>query len=127
MEVRDCPISFAFLTTSFSLKDIKYLHVRVYLLNSACRLKYTLSLILMVHVNREMVECFQQISEDTDCRAVVLTGAGKIFTAGKHSSLGHFIFDHQKPEGINMNCILSLSGLEFTENFKMGIVMGTCS
>ena len=81
----------------------------------------------MVHVNREMVECFQQISEDTDCRAVVLTGAGKIFTAGKHSSLGHFIFDHQKPEGINMNCILSLSGLEFTENFKMGIVMGTCS
>lgn len=31
---------------------------------------------------REMVECFQQISEDTDCRAVVLTGAGKIFTAG---------------------------------------------
>jgi len=41
-------------------------------------------------VHREMVECFQQISEDADCRAVVLTGAGKIFTAGQHS-LFYFI------------------------------------
>ncbi|KAJ7357768.1 Putative enoyl CoA hydratase [Desmophyllum pertusum] len=31
---------------------------------------------------REMVECFRQIGDDSDCRAVVLTGAGKIFTAG---------------------------------------------
>lgn len=31
---------------------------------------------------REMVQCFKQISDDSDCRAVVLTGAGKIFTAG---------------------------------------------
>ncbi|EDO38232.1 predicted protein [Nematostella vectensis] len=31
---------------------------------------------------REMVECFDQISKDGDCRAVVLSGAGKIFTAG---------------------------------------------
>ncbi|KAK6183549.1 hypothetical protein SNE40_011008 [Patella caerulea] len=30
----------------------------------------------------EMVGCFNQISEDSDCRAVVVTGAGKIFTAG---------------------------------------------
>ncbi|KAL9951007.1 hypothetical protein ACROYT_G043593 [Oculina patagonica] len=31
---------------------------------------------------REMIECFQQIGDDSDCRAVVLTGAGKVFTAG---------------------------------------------
>ncbi|CAH1792162.1 unnamed protein product [Owenia fusiformis] len=31
---------------------------------------------------REMVECFEQIAQDSDCRAVVLSGAGKIFTAG---------------------------------------------
>uniref|UniRef100_A0A663FDB2 Enoyl-CoA hydratase 1 n=1 Tax=Aquila chrysaetos chrysaetos TaxID=223781 RepID=A0A663FDB2_AQUCH len=31
---------------------------------------------------REMVECFQDISQDTSCRAVVISGAGKIFTAG---------------------------------------------
>ena len=29
-----------------------------------------------------MVECFHQISDDSECRAVVLTGAGKLFTAG---------------------------------------------
>ncbi|KXJ12590.1 Delta(3,5)-Delta(2,4)-dienoyl-CoA isomerase, mitochondrial [Exaiptasia diaphana] len=29
-----------------------------------------------------MRECFSKISSDADCRAVVLTGAGKIFTAG---------------------------------------------
>ncbi|CAN9493040.1 unnamed protein product [Ophioblennius macclurei] len=31
---------------------------------------------------REMVECFSEIAEDPDCRAVVVSGAGKIFTAG---------------------------------------------
>ncbi|XP_057377540.1 delta(3,5)-Delta(2,4)-dienoyl-CoA isomerase, mitochondrial-like isoform X4 [Daphnia carinata] len=31
---------------------------------------------------REMVECFQTISEDSDCRAVVLSATGKHFTAG---------------------------------------------
>ncbi|NWX46453.1 ECH1 protein, partial [Steatornis caripensis] len=31
---------------------------------------------------REMVECFQDISHDSACRAVVISGAGKIFTAG---------------------------------------------
>uniref|UniRef100_A0A672GNK8 Delta(3,5)-Delta(2,4)-dienoyl-CoA isomerase, mitochondrial n=1 Tax=Salarias fasciatus TaxID=181472 RepID=A0A672GNK8_SALFA len=31
---------------------------------------------------REMVECFSEISEDQDCRAVVVSGAGKTFTAG---------------------------------------------
>uniref|UniRef100_A0A8C2QK02 Delta(3,5)-Delta(2,4)-dienoyl-CoA isomerase, mitochondrial n=3 Tax=Cricetulus griseus TaxID=10029 RepID=A0A8C2QK02_CRIGR len=31
---------------------------------------------------RELVECFQKISQDSDCRAVVLSGAGKMFTSG---------------------------------------------
>ncbi|NWY08209.1 ECH1 protein, partial [Nothoprocta ornata] len=31
---------------------------------------------------REMVSCFQGIARDPDCRAVVLSGAGKLFTAG---------------------------------------------
>ncbi|NXA57325.1 ECH1 protein, partial [Nothocercus julius] len=31
---------------------------------------------------REMVQCFQGIARDADCRAVVLSGAGKLFSAG---------------------------------------------
>uniref|UniRef100_A0A7N8WPI1 Delta(3,5)-Delta(2,4)-dienoyl-CoA isomerase, mitochondrial n=1 Tax=Mastacembelus armatus TaxID=205130 RepID=A0A7N8WPI1_9TELE len=31
---------------------------------------------------REMVDCFNEISGDPDCRVVVVSGAGKIFTAG---------------------------------------------
>lgn len=31
---------------------------------------------------RELVECFQKISKDSDCRAVVVSGAGKMFTSG---------------------------------------------
>ncbi|XP_041354116.1 delta(3,5)-Delta(2,4)-dienoyl-CoA isomerase, mitochondrial-like isoform X2 [Gigantopelta aegis] len=31
---------------------------------------------------REMVECFNYLSDDTDCRVVVVSAAGKMFTAG---------------------------------------------
>ncbi|CAM2110389.1 unnamed protein product [Caretta caretta] len=31
---------------------------------------------------REMVECFNKIAQDSDCHAVVVSGAGKLFTAG---------------------------------------------
>ena len=31
---------------------------------------------------KEMVECFTLLSHDPDCRSVVLSGAGKVFTAG---------------------------------------------
>jgi len=55
-----------------------------------------------------MVECFQQISEDADCRAVVLTGAGKIFTAGQHTPLRHLFYITLNPKGININLILTL-------------------
>ncbi|ELV13968.1 delta(3,5)-Delta(2,4)-dienoyl-CoA isomerase, mitochondrial [Tupaia chinensis] len=30
----------------------------------------------------EMVECFNKIAQDSDCRVVVISGAGKMFTAG---------------------------------------------
>jgi enoyl-CoA hydratase/carnithine racemase len=30
-----------------------------------------------------MVTCFNKIATDSECRVVVLSGAGKIFTAGK--------------------------------------------
>ncbi|XP_012881794.1 PREDICTED: delta(3,5)-Delta(2,4)-dienoyl-CoA isomerase, mitochondrial-like isoform X2 [Dipodomys ordii] len=31
---------------------------------------------------REMVECFNKIARDSNCRAVVVSGAGKMFTSG---------------------------------------------
>ncbi|KAG6928176.1 enoyl-CoA hydratase 1, partial [Chelydra serpentina] len=31
---------------------------------------------------REMVQCFNKITQDSECRAVVVSGAGKLFTAG---------------------------------------------
>lgn len=31
---------------------------------------------------REMVECFSKIAEDAECRAVVISGMGKMFTSG---------------------------------------------
>ncbi|XP_014704168.1 delta(3,5)-Delta(2,4)-dienoyl-CoA isomerase, mitochondrial [Equus asinus] len=31
---------------------------------------------------REMVECFKKIAQDADCRAVVISGSGKMFSAG---------------------------------------------
>ena len=46
--------------------------------------------------NREMVECFKQIADDSNCRAVVLTGAGKIFTAGKNLLFSAYSFSRVK-------------------------------
>eukprot|EP00058_Branchiostoma_floridae_P019058 XP_002604547.1 hypothetical protein BRAFLDRAFT_58778 [Branchiostoma floridae] len=40
---------------------------------------------------REMVECFQAITAEPDVRAVVVSGAGKIFTAGELGFLFVFI------------------------------------
>ncbi|XP_016391102.1 delta(3,5)-Delta(2,4)-dienoyl-CoA isomerase, mitochondrial-like [Sinocyclocheilus rhinocerous] len=31
----------------------------------------------------EMVDCFSQIAQDSECRVVVFSGAGKLFTSGK--------------------------------------------
>uniref|UniRef100_A0A667X9Y9 Delta(3,5)-Delta(2,4)-dienoyl-CoA isomerase, mitochondrial n=1 Tax=Myripristis murdjan TaxID=586833 RepID=A0A667X9Y9_9TELE len=45
----------------------------------------------------EMVDCFNQISGDPDCRVVVVSGAGKIFTAG--IDLMDMASDVLQPEG----------------------------
>ncbi len=36
---------------------------------------------------REIGECFNALDEDSDCRAIILSGSGKLFTAGneKHA------------------------------------------
>lgn len=41
--------------------------------------RHSLSLLALP---REMVECFNKIAQDPDCRAVVISGAGKMFSAG---------------------------------------------
>ncbi|XP_076591288.1 delta(3,5)-Delta(2,4)-dienoyl-CoA isomerase, mitochondrial isoform X2 [Chaetodon auriga] len=46
---------------------------------------------------REMVDCFNEISENPDCRVVVVSGAGKIFTAG--IDLTDMASDILQPEG----------------------------
>ncbi len=38
---------------------------------------------LFIVFSREMVECFNEIKNDTDIRAVVFSASGKYFTAGK--------------------------------------------
>ena len=34
-----------------------------------------------------MIECFTRIGQDKDCRVVILSGAGKVFTAGKYLAI----------------------------------------
>ncbi|XP_040832282.1 delta(3,5)-Delta(2,4)-dienoyl-CoA isomerase, mitochondrial [Ochotona curzoniae] len=46
---------------------------------------------------REMVECFNKIARDTECRAVVISGAGKIFSAGL--DVMDFASDAWQPDG----------------------------
>ena len=38
-----------------------------------------------------MRECFSLLAEDADCRAVVLSGAGKIYTAGMEQNRSHHL------------------------------------
>lgn len=49
-------------------------------------------------MDREIRECFRALSDDADCRSVVLSGAGPTFTAGLDmSDMGDF-FDTMKSE-----------------------------
>ncbi|KAM6987953.1 delta(3,5)-Delta(2,4)-dienoyl-CoA isomerase, mitochondrial [Tautogolabrus adspersus] len=52
---------------------------------------------------REMVTCFNEIAEDPDCRVVVVSGAGKIFTAG--IDLMDMASDVLQPEGDDVSRI----------------------
>ncbi|KAL2095535.1 hypothetical protein ACEWY4_007683 [Coilia grayii] len=45
----------------------------------------------------EMVDCFNQIASDSECRVVIVSGAGKMFTAG--IDLMDMASDVLQPEG----------------------------
>ncbi|XP_030074226.1 delta(3,5)-Delta(2,4)-dienoyl-CoA isomerase, mitochondrial [Microcaecilia unicolor] len=66
--------SYAYSTLKVSQASDKVLHVE---LNRPEKLN-AMNLALW----REMVECFNEIAGDSECNAVVLSGAGKAFTAG---------------------------------------------
>ena len=55
---------------------------------SLCRMTFELTKYTLwtfnFYVSREMVDCFQRLSEDSSCRVVLLTGEGKNFTSGVH-------------------------------------------
>lgn len=36
----------------------------------------------MYHINSEVKECFDALNENPDCRVIVLSGSGRLFTAG---------------------------------------------
>ncbi|KAK2490750.1 hypothetical protein MC885_013936 [Smutsia gigantea] len=48
----------------------------------------------------EMVDCFNKIAQDSDCRAVVISGAGRLFTAG--IDLVDLASDFFQPRGDDM-------------------------
>nr|XP_033813366.1 delta(3,5)-Delta(2,4)-dienoyl-CoA isomerase, mitochondrial isoform X2 [Geotrypetes seraphini] len=66
--------SYTFKTLKVSQASDKVLHVE---LNRPEKMNA-----MNIALWREMVECFNEIAEDSECNAVVLSGAGKIFTAG---------------------------------------------
>lgn len=39
-------------------------------------------MLILLNSNSELKHCFEELSDDPDCRVIVLTGAGKHFTAG---------------------------------------------
>lgn len=46
-----------------------------------------MSFLFLVLSPSEMVSCFNEIAGDPECRVVVVSGAGKIFTAGVYQAL----------------------------------------
>lgn len=45
---------------------------------------YLISFIIIIYLFlREIGECFNELSEKAECRVVILSGAGKLFCAGK--------------------------------------------
>lgn len=39
-------------------------------------------ILIILHPSREIGQCFEKLADDKDCRAVVLSASGRIFTAG---------------------------------------------
>lgn len=46
-----------------------------------------LLLLWYFNVHREIGKCFTELGDDPDCRVIVLSGAGKIFSAGESEQL----------------------------------------
>lgn len=70
---------------------------------------------------RELVECFQDISRDSSCRAVVVSGAGSAFTAGIDlSDLGALAGGSEEEEDVARRAwSLRQRILEFQESFSV--------
>ena len=66
--------------------------VRKLALNSPRIVTHHMCVSLYCPLFREMVECFQRLSEDSACRVVVLTGEGQSFTSGIY--VGECCVDH---------------------------------
>jgi len=64
---------------------------------------------------REFGECFNEIHEDSKCRAVVLSGSGKIFTAGRIK------IPYSLLKIVNRTLLSKLLGLDFRD---MGDLLG---
>lgn len=62
--------------------------------------------LLFLLLCRELVECFQKISEDSDCRAVVISGAGKMFTSGRTRPAGPPACWQSRPQCCLFLCFL---------------------
>lgn len=50
----------------------------------------------MCYFLREIGQCFNQLGEDANCRSIVLSGAGKLFSAGKPKKPPVFTIIHIK-------------------------------
>ncbi|XP_028404557.1 delta(3,5)-Delta(2,4)-dienoyl-CoA isomerase, mitochondrial-like [Dendronephthya gigantea] len=68
----------------------------------------------------EMIICFNKISKDNECRAVVLSGAGKIFTAGLDLMDFASLFMSQDGQDVSRKAYnLRNSILKFQESFSV--------
>ncbi|XP_011370566.1 delta(3,5)-Delta(2,4)-dienoyl-CoA isomerase, mitochondrial [Pteropus vampyrus] len=69
---------------------------------------------------REMVECFNKIAQDADCRAVVISGGGKMFTAGIDlTDLGPEILQVQGDDVARISWQLRLLISRYQESFNV--------
>ncbi|XP_028920638.1 delta(3,5)-Delta(2,4)-dienoyl-CoA isomerase, mitochondrial [Ornithorhynchus anatinus] len=69
---------------------------------------------------REMVECFNKISQDSECRAVVLSGAGKMFTSGIDlTDMAGEILQQQQDDTARVSWILRDIITRYQETFNV--------
>jgi len=64
--------------------------------------------------SRELKICFEQLNTEKTCRAIVLTGSGRAFTAGK-SDIFHFYFSMCLYSGIDVKYFSTIPAAELNE------------